>query len=53
MSAQSEAPEKGASGQNLKEACIVEKVPWGQPEMRAWASVACRDLEEREVESGS
>lgn len=46
VSAESEAPEQGALGQNLKEACIVEKVPWGRPKMRAWASVTCRDLEE-------
>lgn len=46
VSAESEAPEQGASGQNLKEAGIVEKVPWGRPEMRAWPSGTCRDLEE-------
>lgn len=49
MSAQSRAPEKDASGQNLKEECIVEKGPGGQPEMREQVSVACRDeLKERD-----
>lgn len=49
MNAQSHAWEKGASGQNLKEECIVEKGLRGQPEMREQVSVACRDeLKERD-----